>query len=488
MEEVQTDSQETEVDSQETVAEVDSQVPVAEVDSQVPVAQKVEPAELGKRMRSDPDDEEVDDATATDEQDQEEEESWTSDGKPPYIFWHVNSHGSMNDTKKTHKYEEKKTDMDVHAFSIAGNQNQCGWASIIIKEIPRNDTEPYECSGKAIDFCIPSVERIVWYDYKKRGAGDIYGTYKDYDAYNAAIKQVKNLYFHTETYKRIEANGGFKVMDKPTLYHEYQLYGNEGENTRPNSRKRLPKRTAAGDTKISDKMIYGVWVVCTNIRILEPLALTSITDEELLRLEENKGRGPNNLFLPPELMNPLNMASRRNRKPLGTHHWMKAIDILKKRDKTGDQELRKLRVRARTALENMWGTQRTNLHDIIDIFAPFNESGKGKGCKPIKLFSIDVSCRSNIGELKPPNPGDQPSLLPIVESYEFYDAQRKNVDVPAKKRHKSSSSSKSSSKKRGPPRPPWKRGGTKRKKSKYSRKRRAPPRTGNRLTRRRTRH
>ena len=486
------DSQETVADSQDTVA--DSQEP--EVDSKDTATEKVVPVELGKRMRSKPDDEEgeevedeegeeVEDATATEE---EEEESWTSDGKPPYIFWHVNSHGSMNDTKNPHEHEEKKTDMDVHAFSIAGNQNQCGWASIIIKNIPMNDTEPYECSGKAIDFCIPSVERIVWSAYKKRGDGvvdvDVFG------AYNAAIKQVKNLYFHTETYARIEANGGFKVMNKPTLYHEYQLYGNEGENTRPNSRKRLPKRTAAGDTKISDKMIYGVWVVCTNIRILEPLALTSITDEELLRLEENKGRKSNNLFLPPELMNPLNMASRRNRKPLGTHRWMKAIDILKKRDKTGDQELRKLRVRARTALENMWGTQRTNLHDIIDIFAPFNEYGKGKGCDPIKLYSIDVSCRSNIGELKPPNPGDQSSLLPIVESYEFYDAERKNVDVlpPAKKRHKSSSSSKSSSKKRGPPRPPWRGGGTKRKKPKYSRKRRAAPRTGNRLTRRRTRH
>jgi hypothetical protein len=428
----------------------------------------------------------AEDATAAEEE-EEEEESWTSDGKPPYIFWHVNSHGSMNDTKKTHKHEEKETDMDVHAYSIAGNQNQCGWATIMSKKIPKRVTEPYECRGKAIDFCIPSVERIVWSDYKKRGAGDIYGTYKDYDAYNAAIKQVKNLYFHTETYKRIEANGGFKVMDKPTLYHEYQLYGNEGENTRPNSRKRLPKRTAAGDTKISDKMIYGVWVVCTNIRILEPLALTSITDEELLRLEENKGRGPNNLFLPPELMNPLNMASRRNRKPLGTHHWMKAMDYLKDNYFSSDPDLRKLRTRARIALTNMWKTQRTNLHDIIDIFAPFNETGKRTGCTPIKLYSIDVSCRSNIGELEPPNPFGLPALVPIVESLDFYDNLRRSVVVlpPEKNTHKSSSSSK---KKRPPTRPHWRGGGTKRKKPKYSRKRRAPPRTGNRLTRRRTRH
>jgi len=462
---------EAEVDSQDTVAED----PVAE-----------DPVELGKRMRSEPDDEEgeeedVEDATATEEQEQEEKESWTSDGKPPYIFWHVNSHGSMNDTKKTHKHEEKETDMDVRTYSIAGNQNQCGWATILRKNIPQRVTEPYECSGKAIDFCIPSVERIVWSDYKKRGNGDI-----DI-AYNAAIQKVKNLYFHTETYTRIEANGGFKVMDKPTLYHEYQLYGNEGENTRPYSRRSLPKRAAAGDTKISDKMIYGVWVVCTNIRILEPLALTSITDEELRRLKENKGRKSNNLFLPPELMNPLNMASRRNRNPLGTYHWMKAMDVLKDNYFSSDPHLRKLRTRARIALTNMWRTQKTNLHDIIDIFAPFNETGKRTGCKPIKLYSIDVSCRSNIGELDPPNPfGQSTTLLPLVDSLDFYDNQRNSVDVqPVKNTHKSSS------KKRDPPldqRPPWRGGGTKRKRPKYSRKRRAPPRTGNRLTRRRTRH
>ena len=188
-------------------------------------------------------------------------------------------------------------------------------------------------------------------------------------------------------------------------------------------------------------------------------------------------------------MNPLNMASRRNRNPLGTHHWMKAMDVLKDNYFSNDPDLRKLRTRARLALTNMWRTQKTNLHDIIDIFAPFNETGKRKGCERIKLYSIDVSCRSNIGELKPPNPGDQQQpLLPLVDSLDFYDAQRENVDVlpPAKNTHKSSS------KKRDPQslnkRRPWRGGGTKRKKPKYSRKRRATPRTGNRLTRRRTRH
>ena len=451
------DSQETEMESHEE--EVDSQETVAE------------------------------DATAAEEEATEAEKSWTSDGKRPYIFWHVNSHGSMNDTKKTHKHEEKETDMDVRAYSIAGNQNQCGWAAILRKNIPVTNTESYECSGKAIDFCIPSVERIVWYDRKEKG--------DDTDiAYNAAIQKVKNLYFNTNTFERIQEKGGFEVMDKPTLYHEYQLYGNEGENTRPYSRKGLPKRATAGDIKISDKMIYGVWVVCTNIRILEPLALTSITDDYLGMLEENKGLGHNNLFLPPELMNPLNMASRRNGMPLGAAKWMKAIDDLKKNYFPSDQELRKLRVRARTALENMWRTQRTNLHDIIDIFAPFNETGKRlvKNFKSIKLYSIDVSCRSNIGKLNPPNPDIPAGFADLEDSITFYDGNRVIVEVPpqAKKRRNSSlSPSEPSSKpvskriKRNTKKPTQsKKGGTKRK---YSRKRRTPPRTGIRFTRRRRR-
>ena len=209
--EPEVDSQEPEVDSQETTTTT-----ATEVDSQ---------EEMGKRMRNVQDDEEeeeeeeqaaaaaavavaAEDALDQDEIGRNSEESWTSDGNDPYIFWHVNSHGSMNDTKKTHKHGKKETDMGVRAFSIAGNQNQCGWATILNTDIPVRVTEPYECSGKAIDFCIPSVERLVWSAYKKRGDGvvDVIG------AYNAAIQKVKNLYFHTETYTRIQENGGFTPL------------------------------------------------------------------------------------------------------------------------------------------------------------------------------------------------------------------------------------------------------------------------------------
>ena len=402
---------------------------------------------------SERDDPQAQSVGSNEEEEEEEEEdmkTWTSDGEAPYIFWHVNSHGAMNDTKKTHKHEEKGTDMYIRAYSIAGNQNQCGWAAILSETIPPDDH--YECRGKAIDFCIPSVERIVWYDRKKKG-------YDTDIAYNAAIQKVKNLYFYTNTFERIRDNDGFKVMDNPKLYHEYQLHGNEGENTRSNSRKRLPKRAAAGDIKVSDKMIYGIWVVCTNIKVLEPLALTYITDKKLSMVKENKGRPYNHVFLPPELMNRLNMASRQNRMPLGAVNWMKAIDDLKKNYFPIDQELRKLRVRARTALENLWKTRKTNSHDIIDIFAPFHETGKRLGYPPLKMYTIDVSCRSNIGELNAPDPDKQLNDENIEDSLNHYDGIRRDP-LSSKK------------------------GGTKRK---YSRKRRTPPRTGIRFTRRRRR-
>jgi len=410
---------------------------------------------------------------------------WTSDGKAPYIFWHVNSHGSMNDIKKPHVHEVKQTDMDIRAYSIAGNQNQCGWAAILKKDIPP-DSEYYEYRDKAIDFCIPSVERSVWYDRKNKST--------DLDlAYNSTIQKVKNLYFLTNTFTRLQEKGGFEVMVNPNLYHEYQLHGNEGENTRPDSRKKLPKRAAAGDIKISDIMIYGVWVVCTNIKVLEPLALTSIDDDELGSVKENKGRKSNHhLFLPPELMNRLNMASRQYRKPLGATYWMKAIDALMSYDLTTDQTLRRLRIRARTALENLWKTRKTNSHDIIDIFEPFNKTGQSLGCPALKLFTIDGSCRSNIGEIYPPDPDKQLVDTTIEDSINFYDGNRESEYVPPEKSKRKRQPRKVDDGNREhvdvPPekskkkRQPWKGGGTKRK---YSRKRRTPTRRGIRFTRRR---
>jgi hypothetical protein len=188
----------------------------------------------------------------------------------------------------------------------------------------------------------------------------------------------------------------------------------------------------------------------------------------------NKGRkNSNNLYLPPELMNPLNMASRKDRMPLGASKWMKAIDELKKEGNSTDQYLRKLRIRARTVLENMWKTQMTNLHDILDIFEPFNATGKQLNFPPIKLYSIDISCRTNIGVLKPPNPSEPLPSMHFIDSLSFDDGERMPQNNPvygvgvgavATGHSGSDTLSKRDNLSRA--------GGTKRKKSKYSRKRR----------------
>ena len=59
----------------------------------------------------DEEEEEEEDEEDEDESEEEEEEKkvpWTSDGKDPYIFWHVNSHGAMNDHRLTIEHGIKK--------------------------------------------------------------------------------------------------------------------------------------------------------------------------------------------------------------------------------------------------------------------------------------------------------------------------------------------------------------------------------------------
>lgn len=454
------------------------------------------------------------------EEDADEEINWTTDGKPPYICWHVNAHGSMNDHRHSDAIpnDKKQTDMDVRAFSIAGNGNQFGLMGVV-SDIPVHGHEDYECNKKAIDYAIPSVLRKVFYAAKQND-GDRNNTY------NVAIKKVRVLYFHAGLFHDLQKEGGFEVMEDPTRFHYYQLHGNKGENTRQSSNLKLPKREAAGDMKLSDQMIYGLWVVDTNITVLQDLALTSITDEELRILPENRKGDPTHLFLPPKLLNRLNMASRSNGEPLGGVWWTRVLTGLNKYDHL-DSKLKELRVRAINALGNIWRTRKTNSHDIIDIFTPFSEIGKKLGNNPLKLYTIDVSCRSKFGVMVPPNPQVSLPEDPFQDSQQHYDGRPDDgvgspslskgvthgddgggasagdpmaTDVPLTshpsmrspppKPTPNNTSHRGVSKKPVLPpnarpflgRPPWRGGGTKRK---YSRKRNT--RTMNRHTRRRQR-
>jgi len=99
-------------------------------------------------------------------------------------------------------------------------------------------------------------------------------------------------------------------------------------------------------------MIYGVWVVDTNITVLQNLALTAITDTALHSLPENLKSDSTHLYLPPKRLNHLNMASRRNGTPLGGVLWDGVLVGLNEYDGLAGN-LKKMRARARVLLSNL---------------------------------------------------------------------------------------------------------------------------------------
>ena len=338
---------------------------------------------------------------------------WTIDKKRPVIFWIGNAHGAMNDqTKPPAPNELKKTDMDVKGFAIAGNGNQCGLMGLV-------NLEPYEAkysefNGKGIDYCIPALLTSLFYDCKQQEEGGM-----DLEkCYGIGITKVIRLYQRAGHYFTILRAGGFQPMRYPTRYHYYQLTPNPKENERESG---LPQRAAAGDARYSQSELYGIWILYTNIDLLYALSLTS----------NSSSRGKS-LLLPPKLLNRTNMAGRKNRTPIGALHWMNAIHDLAKYDSlTPGGEINKSRTRALTALNNLWKTRQTNLHDILDIFTPFNIIGMGLGLDPIMVRTIDVTCRSNIGPLPIPDPFDElPFARKMLDSVDSYTSNQWVRDDP----------------------------------------------------------
>jgi len=313
-------------------------------------------------------------------------ESWTTDGKDPIIVWHGNAHGATNNlnNQRQHKHERKHTPMVVDGFAIAGNENQCGFMD---KVNPLNGSLHPEFKGKGIDYCIPELLTSIFLDCEEKKLDPN-------TCFDTAIHKVMNLYHDAGLYQHLNKNGGFKQMTDPTLYHYYQLFANPGENDRGETGR--PMRAAAGDAKHSQSEIYGIWIVYTNIELLKHLSLTYI--RSLLGVREHP-------FLPPEELNRINMAGRKNRTPIGALYWMNAIRDLEKYDSlTPGNEIKTSRIRALIALNNLWKTRLTNLHDILDIFTPFNIVGRNVGINPIRVRTIDVTCRTDIGKLVPPDP------------------------------------------------------------------------------------
>ena len=335
----------------------------------------------------------------------DERKHWTTNGGPPIIVWHANSHGARNRPENRDKeYEKKKTEMEVDGFAIAGNEKQCGLMGVV--KVAGYDRHP-EFNGKGIDYCIPELLTSIFSDCEKKNL-DPNG------CFDKAIHEVKILYQQAGLYQALFEKGGFRPMTDPTLYHYYQFFANPGENERPSG---LLMRSSAGDARYSQSEIYGLWIIYTNITALEHLSLTYI--RSLLGVREHP-------FLPPEVMNRINMAGRKNKTPIGALYWMDAIRDLAKYDSlTPGGEINKSRTRALTALNNLWKTRRTNLHDILDIFTPFNQIGMKMGIKPIRVRTIDVTCRSDIGKLYIPDPTvELPFATKILDSVSSFTGDR----------------------------------------------------------------
>jgi hypothetical protein len=161
--------------------------------------------------------------------------------------------------------------------------------------------------------------------------------------------------------------------------------------------KELPLRAAAaGDKLSSTQNDYGVWVFFTNLRIFKDgnLSLQSFTDEALSIETVNRPRkdhtvNHDNLFLPSELTKSINMVSRANNKPIGAVNWIRAIESIGPMSEA--DEIAK--IRAITAIGNLWKTRVTTLHEILDIFAPFHLKGEELRFSRLKLTMLSTTCR-----------------------------------------------------------------------------------------------
>ena len=83
------------------------------------------------------------------------------------------------------------------------------------------------------------------------------------------------------------------------------------------------------------------------------------------------------------------MVSRANNKPIGAVNWIRAIKGIGPMNEAGETA----KIRAITAIGNLWKTRVTTLHEILDIFAPFHLKGDELRFPPLKLTMLSTTCR-----------------------------------------------------------------------------------------------
>jgi hypothetical protein len=296
--------------------------------------------------------------------------------------------------------------MKLKIFSTIGDKYVESFTGIIKKM----KSHP-EYNDKGIDRCLPSMLRRV----------SIAGGEPD-KVFQAAIDEAKDMYEAAEIYISPD---DFTFVKNPDTPNYFQLYPNKEEVIRikPKGRRELPQRVAAGDKLSSTLNDYGVWIFYTNVVLLKSLSLEMITDETLKAEPVNKDHNGNavssnnNLFLPSELTNSINMVSRANNKPIGAVNWIRAIkDIGPIMNDAGEIA----KIRAITAIGNLWKTRVTTLHEILGIFAPFHLKGLDLGCQALKVTMLSTTCRGLRSEFHFPRDDKDLSERPVWDSQEFY--------------------------------------------------------------------
>lgn len=337
-------------------------------------------------------------------------ENWTTDGNPPVCHVYYNVHGAIRPGSDNGLPPPQTitNGMELKIFSTIGDKNVESFTGIIKKM----KGHP-EFKDKGIDRCLPSMLRRVSRKVAASSSGqpDV--------IFQAVTEEAREMYKAAEIHI---SHDDFTFVTNPDTPNYFQLYPNKEEVIRikPKGRRELPQRVAAGDKLSSTLNDYGIWIFYTNVNLLKSLSLEMITDETLRVEPVNRPRNghqvpDDNLFLPSELTNSINMVSRANNKPIGAVNWISAIENIGPMDEAGEIA----KIRAITAIGNLWKTRVTTLHEILGIFAPFHLKGRDLGFPALKVTMLSTTCRGLRSGFHFPRDDKELRESAVWESQEF---------------------------------------------------------------------
>jgi hypothetical protein len=329
-------------------------------------------------------------------------ETWTTDGKPPVCHVYYNAHGALWPDDGLPPPQTGTYDIDLKIFSTIGDKPIESVTGII------NNMEGHpEFNGKGIDRCFLSMLRRVTRKVAHTTNGD------PDKIFNAVTEEAKEMYGAAGIHFDKDE---FKFVSNPDRPHYLQLYQNIEEvfRTKPKGSKSRQLRAAAGDLVSSTLNDYGVWIFFTNLRIFQNynLSLQSFTEDALKHEPANRKASDENLFLSSESTNSINMVSRRNNQSIGAFNWISAIKDIGPMDEDA-------KTRAIVAIGNLWKTRVTTLHEILSIFAPFEQKGFELGFPHLKLKMLSTTCRVLRSGFSFPRTDKDLEVCPVWYSQDF---------------------------------------------------------------------